>query len=204
MLAIQVRSQTPAAQKSALEVTSVKRNASGANGGTTLGSRGNGYYAPNVTLRILVHSAYADPRGLLLPNQIVGGPDWMDTDRFDVQARMQGDPAAIPPRQRQLMLQSLLEDRFQLKAQRETRDWPVYNLIVAKGGPKMKLAEDQRIRVLADLPLDSCRTKCPEVTIPHCRYISLTRRGLLFGDSTLEWLCLNWTCGRVVPLRTCG
>jgi uncharacterized protein (TIGR03435 family) len=42
-----------------------------------------------------------------------------------------------------LMLQSLLEDRFQLKIHRETKELPVYDLAVAKGGPKVKLSEDQ-------------------------------------------------------------
>ena len=41
------------------------------------------------------------------------------------------------------MVQSLLEDRFQLKAHREKREVPVYELVVAKGGPKIKLSEDQ-------------------------------------------------------------
>src|SRR5262249_49816418 len=49
----------------------------------------------------------------------------------------------IPQDQLPLLLQSMLEDRFQLKAHIETRELPVYNLVVAKDGPKLKLNEDQ-------------------------------------------------------------
>jgi uncharacterized protein (TIGR03435 family) len=131
------------APKPAFEIISVKRNTSGVNGGTTVGVRGDRYYAPNVTPRILIHNAFVNPGERLLLNQIIGGPDWIDTERFDVQAKMQGDANTIPPAQRQLMIQALLEDRFQLKAHQETRDTPVYGLVVEKTGLKMKLSEDQ-------------------------------------------------------------
>ena len=75
--------------------------------------------------------------------QINGGPNWMDSDLFDVQAKADCSSGAIPMEQTRLMLQSLLEERFQLKAHYETRELPIYNLVVAKDGPKMKLSEDQ-------------------------------------------------------------
>ena len=66
--------------------------------------------------------------------QIVGGPPWLGDAGFDVDAK--GSSDATRP-QLMLMLQSLLEDRFQLKYHRETRELPVYALTVAKGGPKL-------------------------------------------------------------------
>jgi uncharacterized protein (TIGR03435 family) len=78
-----------------------------------------------------------------LNSQLVGAPSWIDTDHFDVEAKAGGDQAAIPSDQIQLMLQSLLEDRFQLKVHWEMREIPVYNLLVAKDGPKVKLSPDQ-------------------------------------------------------------
>jgi uncharacterized protein (TIGR03435 family) len=67
-----------------------------------------------------------------------------DADRFDIEAKTeQAGPGPIPRDKLQPMLQSLLEDRFQLKAHWEMRDTPVYLLTVAKGGPKLKLSEDQ-------------------------------------------------------------
>lgn len=69
--------------------------------------------------------------------QIVGGTDWMLDERFDIRAKAPGD--AAPTRDLAgLMLQSLLADRFQLKMHREKRDLPVYFLVVAKGGLRLK------------------------------------------------------------------
>jgi uncharacterized protein (TIGR03435 family) len=70
----------------------------------------------------------------LRPNQIVG-PEWMNSERFDIAAKI---PEGGKPDQFSEMLQVLLEDRFQLKARREKKEFPVYGLIVVKGGLKMK------------------------------------------------------------------
>ena len=83
------------------------------------------------SLKQLLLRAYA-----LQPAQ-VSGPDWLDTARFDILARI---PAGATPDQLPQMLQSLLADRFRLVAHRETRPLPAYALIVAKGGPRMKRA----------------------------------------------------------------
>lgn len=70
-------------------------------------------------------------------NQIAGGTDWMLDERFAIRAKAPGDTA--PTRELAgLMLQSLLADRFQLKMHREKRDLPVYFLVVAKDGLKLK------------------------------------------------------------------
>jgi uncharacterized protein (TIGR03435 family) len=59
-----------------------------------------------------------------LKAQIVGTPEWGNTDRFDIQAKLQGDALTVPVEQTKLMLQSLLQERFQLKSHRELRDLP--------------------------------------------------------------------------------
>jgi uncharacterized protein (TIGR03435 family) len=71
--------------------------------------------------------------------QISGGPTWMDSDseRFDIVANAPGESTPTGDEVR-LMLQTLLADRFQLKLHRETKDRPVYALIVAKNGLKLK------------------------------------------------------------------
>jgi uncharacterized protein (TIGR03435 family) len=79
---------------------------------------------------------------MFMRSQIVGGPSWIDNDHFDVEAKPEGDARQILPEQMQLMVQSLLEDRFQLKAHPETRELSAYNLVVAKPG-KMVLSRDQ-------------------------------------------------------------
>jgi uncharacterized protein (TIGR03435 family) len=66
--------------------------------------------------------------------QQIEGPDWIGSQRFDVVATIpEGGPASQVP----AMLRTLLEDRFQLKVHRESKDLPVYVLGVAKGGAKL-------------------------------------------------------------------
>jgi len=81
---------------------------------------------------------------------VSGGPDWVKSDRFDIQATIpEGSP--VYTRQQLIdgeatsllpMIRNLLADRFQLTLRRETRDTPTFNLVVAKAG-KIKLSEDQ-------------------------------------------------------------
>src|SRR5262249_17301090 len=59
------------------------------------------------------------------------------------EARIEGDSRLIPNEQVWVMVRSLLEARFQLKVHHETRELPVYNLVVAHDGLKMKLSGDQ-------------------------------------------------------------
>jgi len=93
------------------------------------------------TLSMLVEYAYE----LRSDDQVSGGPDWAKTDRFDVQARVgEAEIAAIEklsPAEKKarlrLMMQALLEERFKLKIHSATKQVPVYELVVAKGGPKL-------------------------------------------------------------------
>jgi uncharacterized protein (TIGR03435 family) len=90
----------------------------------------------NVTLKNLIVLAYR-----VQEFQISGGPSWIGSDRFDVDAKAE-DPKADPDQVRR-MLQSLLEDRFKLKLQRETKETSIFVLVVGKDGPKMTLSADQ-------------------------------------------------------------
>ncbi len=68
----------------------------------------------------------------------IEGPGWLETERFDITATLPPDASSqqIPE-----MLQALLADRFKLAIHRETRELPIYTLVVAKGGPKFKPSE---------------------------------------------------------------
>jgi uncharacterized protein (TIGR03435 family) len=101
------------------------------------------------TLRQLIHDAYD-----LEMYRILGGPHWLDEDRFDVEAK---PPASselskwMPESRRtplkpemRLMLQTLLADRFQLKVHMENNQEAVYALTVAKGGPKLKPPDETK------------------------------------------------------------
>jgi uncharacterized protein (TIGR03435 family) len=89
-----------------------------------------------VTLKMLITVAYQ-----LQSFQISGGPGWIDSDRYDVDAKAE-DSKSGPDKSR-LMLQTLLADRFKLTLRREMKQSPVYELVLAKGGPKIKLSSDQ-------------------------------------------------------------
>jgi uncharacterized protein (TIGR03435 family) len=108
--------QTPPAQKPSFEVASVKPNKSAVFAGTTIGARGDRFDGTNVTLSMLLQFAYQPQDGSpLMRDRIIGVPNWIDADHFDVQAKLEEDARSIPMERIRLMLQSLLEDRFQLK-----------------------------------------------------------------------------------------
>jgi uncharacterized protein (TIGR03435 family) len=86
-----------------------------------------------VTLKQLVLEAYS------LHAAQLSGPNWIETGGYDVTARAKEGAGRA---QIQLMLQALLLDRFKLKSHRETKDVPVYFLVVAKGGPKLHDAKE--------------------------------------------------------------
>jgi bla regulator protein BlaR1 len=137
LTAPQLGAQAPAgtANRPVFELASIKPSS---NSPDTLefgagDGQGGGRY---VTLKILVGLAYR-----LQDFQISGGPGWVSSDRFDVEGKAQ-DPTADPDQCR-LMLQSLLEDRFQLRLHRETKEAPIYALVVGEGGPKIKWSADQ-------------------------------------------------------------
>jgi uncharacterized protein (TIGR03435 family) len=67
------------------------------------------------------------------------GPDALSTDRYDVIGKA---PPDASKEQIALVLQSLLEERFKLVVHRETKELPIYRLVVAKGGPKFRAVED--------------------------------------------------------------
>jgi len=94
------------------------------------------------TVRSLLMNAY----DLILMDQIEGLPSWGDSDKFDIQAKMDAETAAalknLPRearnKQRGQMLQAILAERFNLKIRRDTKVLPCYELVVAKGGAKLK------------------------------------------------------------------
>src|ERR1035437_1216391 len=65
----------------------------------------------------------------------ITGPDWLASDRFDIPAKL---PAGAKREQVPEMLQTLLEERFQIKMHRDSKEFPVYGVVVGKGGLKLK------------------------------------------------------------------
>jgi uncharacterized protein (TIGR03435 family) len=118
-----------AAPSPAFEVASIKpsKDEPGSSGITTDKGRISGR---NVTLKRCVRGAYG-----VQESQILGGPKWVDEDRYYIDAKAAG-PAG--DRELMLMLQSLLAERFKLAFHRETRALPGYALVVGKSGLKAK------------------------------------------------------------------
>jgi uncharacterized protein (TIGR03435 family) len=122
---IPLLSQTsPATPKAKLsfEVVSIKPSAPnlGIRGG---GARGDRYTMSGATLKMLLQNAYQPiaTTGTVSQIQIIGGPTWIDADRYDIQATADCSGGVLSRGQIQSMVQSMLEDRFQLKAHMETR-----------------------------------------------------------------------------------
>jgi uncharacterized protein (TIGR03435 family) len=82
-----------------------------------------------VTARRITLEAYR-----LTQYQLFGGPGWLGSDRFDLEAKAE----AANENQLRQMLQTLLAERFQLVVHRETREMPVYALMVGKNGTKLR------------------------------------------------------------------
>jgi uncharacterized protein (TIGR03435 family) len=121
--------QTPQRPRT-FDVTSVKPNTSGEQGGSSTAEPGR-YVGVNLTLRRVIGLAY-------LPVQdFVGGPSWINSDRFDIEGKAEG----TPNREQMLeMLRSLLADRFKLVVHRETRQMAAYALTLARAdlGPGLR------------------------------------------------------------------
>ncbi len=113
----------------AFEVASIKPSQPGA---TVRGIRpapgGQRYVAQSWPLRGFIYVAYR-----VKQEQVVGGPAWMDTDFFDMNAEA-AKPSTVD--ELHVMLQNLLAERFQLKFHHETKEMPVYALTLDKGGAK--------------------------------------------------------------------
>ena len=122
-----------APQRTSFDVVSIRPNNSDTRG-TTTNLNGGTVVITNVTVRGLILQAYAVP-----DSQLMGGPDWMSSARFHIQAKVESGPIGVADFS--LMLQSMMEDRFRLKAHRESREQPVFFLTVARGGHKMKARE---------------------------------------------------------------
>lgn len=97
---------------------------------------GNGYSAQNIPVKLMISLMYKVPM-----RQIKGAPDWLATDGYDVQARVD-HPYSVDDLH--VMFQNLLADRFNLKFHKEIKQGPVYALMVDKSGPKMKVDESKQ------------------------------------------------------------
>ena len=160
----------PQESQQAFEVASVKRDVSGEPGPV--------YYmfpaftARRATLRDLVTTAYE-----VYDFQVSGGPGWINSERYNIESKSEGEPSAPSRSYRTLQLrrlQTLLRDRFKLALHRETKELRVYELTVAKSGLKLRPLRE-----------GSCIGPDPKNALPsqaknpadYCGAVGIDRRG---------------------------
>jgi uncharacterized protein (TIGR03435 family) len=128
-----VNGQTPT-KPHEFEVASIKENVSGSDNASVRAQPGGRVSVSNNSLRSIIRNAYR-----VQNYQIVGGPDWINTVRWDITAKA---PEDAPPQQLLLMLRALLADRFKLVIRNETREMPIYALSIARAdgrlGPQLR------------------------------------------------------------------
>src|SRR5262249_17964047 len=137
VVAIPIFSQAPSGAKPSFEVATIKPNVTGDNRVAIMGQPGGRLVLTGTNLKMMMQFAYG-----VRDFQISGGPSWVTSDRWDIEARAEegsippaaGFPDPNTPNPMAIRLQSLLEDRFQMKIHRETKELPVYELTAAKGG----------------------------------------------------------------------
>jgi uncharacterized protein (TIGR03435 family) len=122
--ACQAFGQSAPAPRPAFEVASIKLNKSSGIFPLIGPMPGGRFTATNLPLQVVITMAYR-----IKDFQLSGAPPWFMADRYDVEAKADGNPGLDAMRP---MLQRLLEDRLQLKFHRETKEMPVYALVVAK------------------------------------------------------------------------
>ena len=161
------------AQSPQFEVASIKVNRTGSGGSNFPGLRNGTLAATNVSLLMLLQAAYD-----LSASEILG-PGWLDSDRYDLAGK---SPQGVPDSEMMPMLQALLRDRFRVSVHRETKEMPVYEMVVAKDGLKL-------------LPFDPTHPPAPV----H------TRAGaMLTGITTMSQLAMRMSgpAGRPVADKT--
>jgi uncharacterized protein (TIGR03435 family) len=97
----------------------------------------------NVTLKNVLMNAYA------VKGYQISGPKWLETERFDIVAKI---AQGATKEQFQLMLQNLLAERFKVALHHETKELPMYALVVGKGGSKMKESKEEDTAASAPPP----------------------------------------------------
>jgi uncharacterized protein (TIGR03435 family) len=133
---IAIHAQTAAPAQPRFDVATIRTSDPSAGHGMSLNARGDSLTGHNITLNMLIRTAYG-----LNDDQISGGPDWVASRRFDINAKADTpmDPNLKPEEaqavQRQ-MFQQLLADRFHLQVHHATKEMPGYQLTIGKNGTR--------------------------------------------------------------------
>jgi len=167
------QSAAPQAQRLTFDVVSIKRTPEDTGPGADFMIQAGGrLVARNNPVLNFITNSFGVPY-----YTVIGGPDWMRDEKYDMEAKADGER---PRPEIMQMLQALLADRFQLRAHRETRELPAYVLTVARGGAKLTRSKDGEC-----IEVDPSRPVAPPVPLapgetrrPQCGNNLMTSRGV--------------------------
>lgn len=138
---VEIATQPGAAKPMAFESVSIRQNKSEVKG--TFGATPDGFRMTNMTLGLVIETAYVPQTGSAIFWEPVGFPGWLSKDRYDLEAKVAKADLAEwqnPAKQTEMlraMLQTMLVDRCKLVVHRELKDAPVYYLEMGKDKPKL-------------------------------------------------------------------
>ncbi len=185
-----------AAPQLQFEVASVKRNSSNDDRGSFISpAPGGRFVATNAPLRSIIQVVYGVP-----PYALVGGPDWLDSTRYDIQGKAAAD---LPMAQIYSMVRGLLAERFKLSVRTEQRDTPGYALVLARHDARLGAS-------LTRLDTDCAQVQRPAGApvvvdgLPPCRRIFSEDRRIGMNGRPLDDFAraLSPRVGRPVANRT--
>lgn len=139
----------------------------------------------NLPLSALIQEAYS------VRDYQISAPPWVDVETYDFAAMM---PAGTPRATVRLMLRAMLADRFQLKLRKEQKEFPVFDLVEAKGGFKLKPVETPESYAF-DVGVDHFESQAITLSAlaewlqPHARHPVLNKTGL----AGAYHIRLDWT-----------
>jgi len=150
---------TCAAVAQTFEAASIHPNLSGTEGSVIDLEPTGRLKVTNSSLKTLIRAAYG-----IQNDQIVGGPKWLDTDRYDIDGKTIGK---ISSDQEQPLMQNLLADRFRLKVHKERRELTVYVMELAKNGPLFKQSTSASSAIHNNRGLGKSQISCVKISIPQ-------------------------------------
>jgi uncharacterized protein (TIGR03435 family) len=197
-----------ASRQQAFDVATIKPTAPDDSPGRYIVMQGgHQFLAKSYTLKRLVSAAYNLPL-----NAISGGPDWTNTDTYNLRAVTPGEER--PPLDQQMaMLQTLLTDRFKLSFHREPKEFAVYELTSVKNGSKLKesTAPSDKPSELINTVFPGDMIRLPARNATMAQFVSMLQRGVfdrpvldkteLQGryDFDLEWMYDDSQFGGALP-----
>jgi len=179
------------------EVASVRKNTSGDGRANMRTQPGGRFVVTNALLKGLIAEAFemAVPP-VLIDSRILGAPDWIGFERYDIVAKSSTEfrPSPDGPDSNLLlMLRSLLEERFKLRTHRETRELPIYELVVARAdgrlGPALHKSDVDCDAIAAALRAGTLPPRQPNEP-PPCRLMGGPARTIA-GGATMRQLAMN-------------